>query len=159
MNISLKCPRCQHEGSDFKTAEKGQHTEATCAKCDSHIKFLSKEDKYGTKEQQAEIWEKTKGCCAYCGSRINPFAKRGLSYDHVIAQANGGGHETENLMLACFSCNAQKGKKTTEEYRQYLTQKLNKDYHFFWYEQGALFMPKHISEVLLTLYPNNLNAK
>ena len=159
MSVILKCNSCQHEGDDFIKKENGQHTAAHCGKCDAYIKFLSKDDKYGTKEQQAEIWEKTKGCCAYCGSRINPFAKRGLSYDHVIAQYNGGGHETENLMLACFSCNAQKGKKTTEEYRAYLMQKLNKDYHFFWYEQGALFMPKHISEVLLTLYPNILNTK
>ena len=130
----LQCHYCKHAGNDYTTRQVGPHTEARCGKCDAPIKYLSKEDKYGTKEQQAAIWDKTGGNCAYCGDPLNPFDRNGFSYDHIHAQANGGGHETENLLLACRSCNSQKGKKALAEYRTYLAGKNDQPTWVFYFE-------------------------
>ena len=130
----LQCHYCRHTGEDYALREVGPHTEALCAKCDRHIKYLSKEDKYGTKEQQAAIWEKTGGNCAYCGDVLNPFEKNGFSYDHIEPQSNGGGHETDNLLIACRSCNSQKGKKSVDDYRAYLAAQNGQPKWIFYYE-------------------------
>ena len=134
INPILRCHYCGHTGADYTIKEVGPHTAAHCADCGIHIKFLSKQDKYGTKEQQAEIWRKTGGACAYCGDMLNPFEKNGFSYDHIAPQSSGGGHETENLHLACKSCNSQKGPKTLAQYRQYLASKNGKPTWIFYFE-------------------------
>ena len=44
--------------------------------------------------------------CLHCGKTER------LSVDHVVAVANGGGNEDENLQTLCRSCNASKGVKS-----------------------------------------------
>lgn len=133
--IDTNCPRCKsHVGENYTMRPNGQHTEARCTVCDCHIKFLSKEDKYGTKEQQKAVWQKTKGRCCYCGTSLVPFDKHGYSYEHIIPQNAGGGHETENLYPCCKSCNSQKGKKELEQYREYLVQKTGLKKYIFYFE-------------------------
>lgn len=110
------------------------HRSCFCPACREFIKNLSKEDKYGTKEQQNAIWSRTGGRCAYCAKPLNPFQKNGLTYDHIEPQSAGGGHETQNLYLCCKSCNSQKGKKSVEEYREYLKQKNVAPKWFFYFE-------------------------
>jgi len=135
VSIDLNCPACKnHVGENYTTRENGQHTEARCGVCSTHIKFLSKEDKYGTKEQERQIWQKTRGRCVYCGDRLSPFDKRGYTYEHVEPQALGGGHEIDNLYPCCKSCNSSKGKKTLEEYRDYVKEKRGLPKHVFYFE-------------------------
>jgi len=135
VSIDLNCPACKnHVGENYTTRENGQHTEARCGVCSTHIKFLSKEDKYGTKEQERQIWQKTRGRCVYCGDRLSPFDKRGYTYEHVEPQALGGGHEIDNLYPCCKSCNSSKGKKTMEEYRDYVKEKRGLPKHVFYFE-------------------------
>lgn len=43
--------------------------------------------------------------CQHCG------VTRDLSVDHVLAIANGGGNELNNLQLLCRSCNSRKGAR------------------------------------------------
>lgn len=50
------------------------------------------------------------GMCAYCG------VSRADSIDHVIPLSRGGPHATENIIPACFSCNASKNNKTALEF-------------------------------------------
>lgn len=130
----LTCPSCSYAGRDYKIEAEKQHQKCSCAKCGAYIKFLSKEDKYGTKEQQEAIWEKTMGRCCYCGKLLNPFAKNGYTYEHVLCQKLGGGHDSENLMPCCKSCNSQKGAKTLGDYRKYLAEKFGTPTHVFYYE-------------------------
>lgn len=132
----LQCRSCGHYGNDYniRPTANGLHQTCFCGQCGSYIKNLSKEDKYGTKEQQAAIWGRTNGRCAYCGDSLNPFEKTGLTYDHIEPQAFGGGHETENLFCCCKSCNSQKGKKTVEQYREYLMQKNIRPKWVFYFE-------------------------
>jgi hypothetical protein len=44
--------------------------------------------------------------CQYCGLGSNAT---GLHIDHVIAVANGGSNERDNLITACIDCNLGKG--------------------------------------------------
>jgi 5-methylcytosine-specific restriction endonuclease McrA len=44
--------------------------------------------------------------CAYCLR-----ADMSLEQDHVVALASGGHHEADNVVPACKSCNAKKGRR------------------------------------------------
>lgn len=119
----LDCHQCDFSGKNYNVKQSGPHIEARCPKCDGYIKYLSHKDKYGTKDQQRRIWDKTKGRCCYCGEKVNPFIKNGYTYEHVDPQANGGGNGQENLMPCCKSCNSQKKDKTLGDYRRWLAKK------------------------------------
>lgn len=137
----LICSFCGPIGQDYRIEHRGTasngdplHQVCFCNKCGEYIKHLAKADKYGTKEQQSEIWQKTNGRCCYCGTILNVFEKRGFTYEHIKAQVKGGSNETDNLMLACKSCNSSKGKKDVEEYREYLRRKHGYPKWVFYYE-------------------------
>ncbi|MCX6029771.1 MAG: HNH endonuclease signature motif containing protein [Chloroflexi bacterium] len=57
------------------------------------------------------VRERANGRCEYC---LTPERISGLSsdVDHIIPLAAGGATDTDNLCLACASCNAFKGTKT-----------------------------------------------
>lgn len=145
----LSCA-CGYTGNDYKLEEKGQHTGAYCPQCARHIKWLSKDDKYGTKEQQREIWDKTGGTCCFCGKALNPFEKKGYTYEHIQPQTKNGSHETENLYPCCEHCNSQKQNKTLTEYREYMKKQTGKASHVFHFEVLE-YGPTHISEILKKL--------
>lgn len=50
--------------------------------------------------------------CFYCGSNQN------LTIDHIIPVARGGRHSIGNILVACKTCNSQKGSKTIQEWRK-----------------------------------------
>lgn len=50
-----------------------------------------------------EVYAKAGWQCLHCGSTER------LSIDHIIARANGGGDEIENLQALCMPCNRRKG--------------------------------------------------
>ena len=152
MKPLLECKKCGIVSDDYTITESGMHLRADCSKCGQYIKYLSKEDKYCTKEQEEEVFEKTKGRCGYCGIWLNPKSKIGYTVDHIIPQKLGGLHDIENLILACKPCNCQKNAKTLEDYRTYLMKKNNTHHHIFWAERVASEM-QHISEILKNLYP------
>jgi 5-methylcytosine-specific restriction endonuclease McrA len=151
VHLKMNCPRCKEHVGDNYTTEEGLHIKASCSKCGSYLKFLSKDDKYFTDEQQADVYEKTRGNCAYCGVFLNYHKKNTLTIDHIIPQKNGGTHETENLICSCKSCNSSKGAKSLEEFREYLRQKNNTQSHVFFFEKKEDGVPKHISELLENL--------
>jgi 5-methylcytosine-specific restriction endonuclease McrA len=130
----LSCHYCDYKGNDYLIKDSGPHTEARCPNCSQQIKYLSKADKYGTKEQQAQIWEKTKGRCCYCGIPLNMFKKNEYTVEHMDPQCKGGNHVVENLYPACKSCNSQKGGKTLGEYRTYMKEKNSKKTWVFYFE-------------------------
>lgn len=145
------CKQCGQENNP-KIVEKGTHTEAICPFCDKHWKFLSKEDKYGTKEQDIQIYNKTLGRCGYCGCNINPNENNSFHYDHINPQSNNGNNLEQNLLLSCTTCNTQKGKKSLSEYRQYLKKKKNKESWIFFHE---ILNYSFIGEHLISEYNNS----
>lgn len=50
--------------------------------------------------------------CQYCGVRF-PLTK--LTYDHVLPRAQGGKTLWENIVMACYACNAKKANRTPEK--------------------------------------------
>jgi hypothetical protein len=48
--------------------------------------------------------------CSYCGSRDR------LSIDHLVPKARGGADRSENMVLACRSCNSSKGSRDLMEW-------------------------------------------
>lgn len=59
--------------------------------------------------------------CHWCGCEIHwtPRAKVALTLltiDHVIPVSRGGAHAPDNLVAACYSCNASKGNKLVDEW-------------------------------------------
>jgi hypothetical protein len=68
------------------------------------------------------IWERSRGMCWYCGADTvrSPQAMNEASIDHRIPISLGGTDDAENLVLACRSCNSEKGAKTADEFRLYV---------------------------------------
>ena len=62
------------------------------------------------------------GCCFYCNKKINSKFSAGAPgreiLEHLTPLARGGLHCWTNTALACWKCNAAKGIKTVEEYRE-----------------------------------------
>lgn len=89
---------------------------------------------------QPYILEKTGGKCWYCGDKVvlgalaadkiipglqlTPAQKRRKFHvDHKIPRSRGGTDNFENLVPSCALCNASKGAKPLEEYREYVATK------------------------------------
>ena len=58
--------------------------------------------------------------CAYCGKQITEDT---ATRDHVMPVSRGGNNSIDNILPACFSCNASKNNKTKEEYLIYKEEK------------------------------------
>lgn len=58
------------------------------------------------------IYERDGYVCVMCGSNKN------LTLDHILALANGGGNEEENLQTMCKTCNTRKGVKPWQSSEQ-----------------------------------------
>lgn len=50
-----------------------------------------------------EVYDTDRGECVYCGARHH------LTMDHIVPECNGGQFTPENLVLACFNCNHDRG--------------------------------------------------
>lgn len=50
--------------------------------------------------------------CRYCGTSLLP----GYEVDHIVALANGGTNDADNIQLVCASCNRKKGRKSEAEF-------------------------------------------
>lgn len=62
-------------------------------------------------EIRAYLLEKWQRRCAYCGQ---PSPK--LQIEHLIPKSRGGSDRLSNLVLACETCNRQKGNRTAQEF-------------------------------------------
>jgi CRISPR/Cas system Type II protein with McrA/HNH and RuvC-like nuclease domain len=58
-----------------------------------------------TINQAAEIWNKTKGKCFYCGKDLQDS---NTHIDHFYPKAHGGRDIVENYVPSCRSCNLSK---------------------------------------------------
>ena len=67
------------------------------------------------KTTRKQIYEKTKGRCAYCGCSIRYGA---MQVDHLIPVSQNGTNDIKNLLPACRSCNHRKGSSTLESFRE-----------------------------------------
>jgi len=61
-------------------------------------------------ERRLAIYARDGFSCAYCG------AEDALSLDHVMPRELGGGHENENLVTCCVSCNSARRDSSMREW-------------------------------------------
>lgn len=65
----------------------------------------------GVKFSRTNVMTRDGFTCQYCGARL-PMTE--LSYDHVVPRRLGGRTHWENIVAACYPCNARKGGRTPE---------------------------------------------
>ena len=63
-----------------------------------------------------QIWAKTNGVCAHCGS---PSSGRGRTIDHFVPRSFDGGYDTRNLMPLCKKCNLARGNSPVNPFEFY----------------------------------------
>jgi 5-methylcytosine-specific restriction endonuclease McrA len=69
------------------------------------------------------------GCCAYCGASARPGKVGQITLDHMVPMERGGSHSIENVVPACWGCNASKKDMTPLEWILYsLTPSYCRDY-------------------------------
>lgn len=65
--------------------------------------------------QKIRLWERDKYKCRYCGwdfaVSFETWWHSAICVDHVIPKKRGGTNDDDNLVTACFNCNAAKGEK------------------------------------------------
>ena len=54
------------------------------------------------------------GVCFYCRKSVKPEE---VTIDHADPKCAGGGHDLQNLLIACKPCNAKKNSQPIEFYR------------------------------------------
>jgi CRISPR/Cas system Type II protein with McrA/HNH and RuvC-like nuclease domain len=67
-----------------------------------------------TRYTLADIKMKSDQKCAYCGTHSGTF-----EIDHIIPKTHGGVRSFDNLLLACRTCNGQKGARELSDFRLY----------------------------------------
>jgi hypothetical protein len=73
-----------------------------------------------SKKTRFEVFKRDGFVCQYCGSHP-PQAI--LHVDHIIAVAEGGGNEADNLVTSCEACNLGKGARSLAAIPQSLQDK------------------------------------
>lgn len=68
--------------------------------------------KRAVKFSRINVATRDKFRCQYCGRRK---ILRKLTYDHVVPRSQGGRTTWENIVMACYDCNAKKGDRTPKQ--------------------------------------------
>ena len=76
------------------------------------LKKKTSATKRGVKFSRMNVYLRDDFSCAYCRVKL---AVSQLTYDHVIPRAQGGRTEWENIVTACYGCNALKGNRTPDQ--------------------------------------------
>ena len=76
------------------------------------LKKKTSATKRGVKFSRMNVYLRDDFSCAYCRAKL-PVSQ--LTYDHVIPRAQGGRTEWENIVTACYGCNALKGNRTPDQ--------------------------------------------
>lgn len=73
-----------------------------------------------SKSLRFEVFKRDGFVCQYCGSHPPAVI---LHVDHIIAIANGGNNEIDNLVTSCASCNLGKGARPINRVPETISQR------------------------------------
>lgn len=76
---------------------------------------FAKRDRSLSSELVTYVLERDNFTCQYCYQRGGK-----LTIDHKTPVSRGGSDKIDNLCVACHRCNCRKGRKTVEEFLEYL---------------------------------------
>jgi len=90
------------------------HSPSTTLKIPAVVRLKKKISrvKRGVKFSRMNVYVRDDFTCAYCATKL-PMKK--LTYDHVMPRSRGGRTEWDNIVTACYACNAKKANKTPDE--------------------------------------------
>jgi len=91
------------------------------------VSHLDQGSKWIRPERRAAIYARDRFACVYCGRSCGDDPDLRLSLDHVEARSNGGFNASENLVTACVSCNASKGRLGLDDFVAGLALRLGVD--------------------------------
>jgi 5-methylcytosine-specific restriction endonuclease McrA len=82
-------------------------------KMPSVVRFLQQTRirKGSVKFSRENVYTRDKGRCQYCGAKV---PRMEATYDHVIPRRLGGQTRWDNIVIACYDCNQQKGGRTPQ---------------------------------------------
>ncbi len=63
------------------------------------------------KDRRLAIYIRDRFTCCYCGRDLRHAEPREVTLDHLVPRSAGGNNETNNLVLACLSCNSSRGDR------------------------------------------------
>lgn len=81
------------------------------------------------------LWEKQRHRCFWCNSRTKlpdgppPSNRNTATLDHLVAKSAGGKVLLNNIVVACFVCNSDRGNRTARKTIQWLKKKLPRKKH------------------------------
>jgi 5-methylcytosine-specific restriction endonuclease McrA len=76
-------------------------------------KVIESSETHFSHEDVASLWIEQNGRCSYCQSSLKDY---GWHIEHVIPLSRGGDNSSENIVLACITCNLSKGSRTPNEW-------------------------------------------
>ena len=89
-----------------------------------------------SKKDRRRFYDKQKRRCWYCGETVK---KKAFRLEHQVPFSRGGSCKlSENIVLACERCDSEKGAKTVEQYRWFMSKVLQRDGIEFFGESGRM---------------------
>lgn len=61
--------------------------------------------------------------CAYCTKDCEELS----TIDHIVPLSKGGGNTLDNLVMACYRCNQQKGNLSLSEFKPLMLQPIKQE--------------------------------
>jgi HNH endonuclease len=97
-------------------------------------------------EIRLAVIERANGCCEYCQSPYD-FSSDDFAVEHIVAKAQGGSDDLDNLALSCQGCNNRKYTSTHgldtvtgEHVRLYHPRIDNWEEHFAWNDDTTILI-------------------
>lgn len=68
------------------------------------------------------VFHEQNGYCHYCNIRMTMQLHRHdtCTVEHIITRSNGGSHDKDNVVGACFTCNNARGDLNYEAFKQFV---------------------------------------
>lgn len=92
------------------------HPEKKRARGEKRRALIRNAEGFHTSDDLKCLYQEHEGVCGYCGVRIYWSVSRDIHIDHIQPLSKGGSNWPQNIILACETCNLNKGIKTLDEW-------------------------------------------
>lgn len=103
--LELKARKFGKRRSASSEPDSTVQPEPTPAPESQHVKVTTSQNRYISKANRHQVWQRDSGKCRICKSQRN------LNIDHIHPLTLGGDSSPDNLRLLCFNCNQRQAIK------------------------------------------------